>query len=234
MHSGVWQDVVRSLIDQYRVTIMDLPGHGLSRPPSVGHTLADLARVVAANAPAEAVWIGWSLGGLISQRLAIDAPERVVKLVLVGSSPCFVRRPAWPCAVEFSVLHQFSEGLERDYRATLKRFLALTVQDSENATIQLRRLREIFSRHSEPDITALRSGLSILENEDLRGALGGVSCPALLVIGQEDNFVPVSAAMATRDLLPDARLQVFERAGHAPFLSHLNEFVECLRDFLDE
>ena len=234
MHSGVWEDVVESLMDNYRITLLDLPGHGYSRLPTAGHSLQELSQAVAAVTPPQATWVGWSLGGLIAQHLAIDAPERVAKLVLVSSSPCFVRRPDWPHAMEYRTLHEFAENLSRDYRATLKRFLALEVHGSEHEMIQLRLLRGLVFQHGNPDTHTLQDGLAILENTDLRSQLGRIRCPTLLLFGRRDNLVPVSAGVAIQQELPNARLHVFERAAHAPFFSHLDEFIECLRAFLDE
>ena len=188
----------------------------------------------AAVAPARAIWVGWSLGGLVAQRLAIDSPERVAKLVLVASSPCFVRHWDWRHAMRFQVLHLFAETLGRNYQTTLKRFLALEVHGSENAVEQLRLLRQMIFQHGEPDAKVLRDGLAILVNEDLRGELGHILCPVLLMMGRRDSLVPVSAGAAIQGMLTDARLHVFERAGHAPFFSHFSEFINCLRAFLDE
>lgn len=234
MHAGVWEDVVEPLADHYRVTVMDLPGYGYSRGQQTGHTLRDLSQAVAAAAPLRAIWVGWSLGGLITQRLAIDAPERMARLVLVASSPCFVQRSDWPHGMEPEVLRQFSDNLASDYRAALNRFLALEVHDSENAPQQLRLLREIVFQHGEPDAGALADGLAILETEDLRSELNKITCPTLLLMGRRDVLVPSSAGAAMTKLMPHARLHVFERAGHALFLSHLNEFVSQLRAFLNE
>ena len=234
MHSGVWEDVVEALADDYRVTLMDLPGHGYSRLPEAGHALADLVAAVADIAPPTAAWVGWSLGGLVVQRLAIDAPERIERIALICSSPCFVRRSGWPHAMHYPVLHQFAEGLRSDYRGTLKRFLALEVNGAECAREQLRALKEIVFQHGDPDPAALADCLAILETTDLRGELSAITCPALLLMGGRDMLVPVSAGAAMRELLPQARLHVFTRAGHAPFFSHLNEFTEHLRAFMDE
>jgi pimeloyl-[acyl-carrier protein] methyl ester esterase len=92
MHSGIWEGVAESLCDHYRVTVMDLPGHGFSRLLKTGHELDDLCAAVAAAVPAPAAWVGWSLGGLVAQRMAITGPERVSRLVLANSTPCFARR----------------------------------------------------------------------------------------------------------------------------------------------
>ena len=233
MHSGVWEDVIEALADDYRVTFMDLPGHGYSRSSGNGHSLDTLSQTVAAVAPEKAIWIGWSLGGLVAQRLAVDAPRRVARLVLVCSSPCFVRRSDWPHGIEFAVLEQFAQGLGSDYRSTLKRFLALEVHGSEGAREQLRLLQEIVFQHGVPDPDALADGLKILETTDLRPELGGIRCPALLLTGRRDTLVPASAGAAVQALLPDARLHVFRKSGHAPFFSHPSEFLGQLRAFLN-
>jgi pimeloyl-[acyl-carrier protein] methyl ester esterase len=235
MHSGIWEDTVEALCDYYRVTILDLPGHGYSRDVTVGSTLRELTQAVAAAVPkTPAIWLGWSLGGLIAQRLAIDCPERMNKLILVGSSPCFVRRSDWPHAMELTVLHQFAASLNRDYRATMKRFLALEVHGSDHATEQLRVLRELVFQHGEPNCNVLRDGLQVLQDTDLRAELHHIRCSTLVLLGRRDNLVPPNAGVATCALLPNARSHTFEHAAHAPFFSHSQEFIEQLRWFLND
>ncbi|MDS4039798.1 MAG: pimeloyl-ACP methyl ester esterase BioH [Candidatus Competibacter sp.] len=232
MHSGVWEDVVEALLAQHRVTVVDLPGHGYSRLPEAGHTLTDLAVAVAAVAPAQATWVGWSLGGLVAQRVALDSPERVGRLVLVNSTPCFAQRPDWSHGIALPVLRCFADELHRNYRAVLKRFIALEVHGSERASAQLHLLKAMLFQHGEPDVSALEDGLMILETADLRADLPRIVCPTLLLMGQRDQLVPAAVGETMRNLLPDAHLHVFPRAGHAPFLSHLPEFMAVLEEFL--
>lgn len=233
MHSGVWEDVAEALFDHHRVTVVDLPGYGFSRALDIRHDLDTLCQTVAAAVPTPAAWVGWSLGGLVAQRLAITAPERVSRLILTNSSPCFVRRPGWPHAIAPPVLHQFAQQLRQDHRAVLKRFIALEVYGSERAAEQLRRLKAMLFQHGEPALSALEGGLALLENTDLRAAWSRIACPILLMLSQRDQLVPASAGAALVERLPNIRLKVFERAGHAPFFSHLDEFVTELRAFLD-
>ena len=233
MHSGVWEDVVENLLDQYRVTLIDLPGHGYSRAVGAGHTLSELAAAVLAVAPPRAAWVGWSLGGLVAQQATLTFPERVSRLALVNSTPCFVQRTDWPHGVAPPVLRRFAEELRQDYRAVLKRFIALEVHGSEHASAQLRQLKTILFQHGEPEVAALADGLAILESTDLRAELPRIACPTLLLMGQRDQLTPAAAGVELWNLLPDARLHIFPHAGHAPFFSHLPEFLAQLRAFLD-
>jgi len=232
MHAGVWENVAEALIDDYRVTLIDLPGHGYSRGFGSGGTLPALAETVAAAVPVPAVWVGWSLGGLIAQQVALTLPERVSRLVLVNSTPCFTQRPDWPHAVALPVLRQFAAELRDHHRAVLKRFIALEVHGSDHASEQYRQLKALLFQHGEPDAAALREGLAILENTDLRAELPRIQVPTLLLLGQRDQLTPAAAGEAMLKLLPNARLRIFERAGHAPFFSHLPDFIAELRGFL--
>lgn len=232
MHGGVWDDTVEAFIDDWRVTVIDLPGHGRSggRPG----TLAGLAAAVAAVAPARAAWLGWSMGGLVAQRIALDAPARVDRLLLTGSNACFVQRPDWPCAMTTAALAKFASGLAEDPKATLERFIALETLNLPNARAHLRVLREIVFRHGLPATAALEDGLAILAAADLRAEWPRLGCPVRLLLGQRDALVPVAAGEALAGLAPDVRVQVFRHATHAPFLSHPDEFHAALATALHD
>lgn len=235
MHSGIWKDVIEGLRDHYRVTVLDLPGHGYSRGWSENrHSLHNWAEAVIAVTPAPAIWVGWSLGGLIAQQVASMAPERISRLALVNSTPCFVQQLDWPHGIALPVLRHFAEELCQDYRAVLKRFIALEVHGSQHASTQLRQLKALLFQHGEPEVTALEDGLAILEASDLRAELAKITCPTLLLMGQRDQLVPVAAGEAMLKALPDARMRVFAQAGHAPFFSHPSEFTAELRAFFNE
>lgn len=233
MHSGVWEDVAEELFDHYRVTVVDLPGYGFSRSLEIHYDLATLCEAVATAVPRPATWVGWSLGGLVAQKVAIAMPDRISRLVLTNSSPCFVQRPDWPHAIAPSVLHQFADELQRDHHAVLRRFIALEVYGSERAADQLRRLKAMLFQHGEPALSALEGGLAILESTDLRSEWSRIACPTLLMLSQRDQLVPIAAGAALAADKPNVQLKVFDRAGHAPFFSHLQEFVAELRAFLD-
>lgn len=232
LHGGVWERSARELAGRYRVIRPDLPGFGRSAPHEGVWSAPSLAGRLAAALPRGAVWIGWSLGGLLALAAAPSASP--ARLVLVGSTPRFVQGEGWPHALAASVLEGFAEELERDYRATLLRFLALQARGSERAREELRGLREILFAHGEPAPAALRGGLSILRESDLRPALSKIEVPVLVLHGERDMLVPVAAAAAMAEQLPGGRLALIPGAGHAPFLSHPDLFHGAIRSFLDE
>ncbi|UCE90135.1 MAG: pimeloyl-ACP methyl ester esterase BioH [Pseudomonadota bacterium] len=235
-HGGVWHDVADAFAVHRRVHVVDLPGHGYSRPLPAPVTLDAVTDAVDAalrmRGINSGVVIGWSLGGLVAMKLALRTPELVKRLVTVATSPCFVQSADWPWGMAPETLQQFHEQLKSDYQGTLLRFLALQARGADDARRDIRHLREmLFVRH-RPDPGALEAGLQILADTDLRESLNALRIPVLIVGGQHDALVPAAALHAFSDLFPDARVALIERAAHAPFVSHPRQFLEYLESFL--
>ena len=231
LHAGVWDGFVPLLEPYFRVLRVDLPGHGGSGRSDAA-TLDEITDAVLAAAPANAAWLGWSLGGLVALRAALQAPARVRALLLLASTPCFVRRPDWQCAMLPGLIDTFAVELQQDYLRTLNRFLALQVRGSDNSGAVLRLLRTQLLAKGVPAPAALRAGLDILRNTDLREAVGALACPALVVAGERDTLVPVGAARATAALLPNAGVEVVAGAGHAPFIARPQVVADLIHAFL--
>ncbi|MDP2693586.1 MAG: alpha/beta fold hydrolase, partial [Gallionella sp.] len=128
---------------------------------------------------------------------------------------------------------EFAAALQQDYAPTLRRFLALQVRGSERERELLAALRSALMSRGEPDLGALQAGLDLLHDCDLRSVLPGIHQPTLVIGGERDTLTPPQAAQYLAAQLPDARLAVIEGAAHAPFLSHPDEFVEILADFME-
>jgi pimeloyl-[acyl-carrier protein] methyl ester esterase len=233
MHGGIWGDVVEQLAQHCQVICMDLPGHGASAPMEE-FTLDRLVQGLSAQFDAPLAVCGWSLGGQVALRWAALHPQQVSRLVLVASTPCFVQREDWPYAMAAETLQQFAAALLENHAQTLKRFLALQVRGSENERELLASLRtRLFSR-GEPDMAALRGGLEILRDTDLRALLPQLRQPALVIAGERDMLAPLAASRYLAQELHNASLVSVAGAAHAPFLSHPEMVVEQMVGFLHE
>ena len=107
------------------------------------------------------------------------------------------------------------------------------MKGSDQARAVLRELRDDLGRRPEPDPDALDQGLGILRGTDLRDRLGELACPVLWLLGERDTLTPAGVAGELRQLIPKARVEVLAGAAHAPFLSHADEAVALLHEFLD-
>ncbi|MBU6470278.1 MAG: pimeloyl-ACP methyl ester esterase BioH [Gammaproteobacteria bacterium] len=232
LHGGVWDSLVPELARSWRVTRADLPGHGRSRAVPMPASLPELASLIVHAAPQTAVWLGWSLGGLVALQAALDFPERVRALILTGSTPRFVTAPDWDCAMPPQQLAEFRSELARDYRGAVQRFLALQVHGDARARAGLRQLRASLSACAEPDVQSLAAGLEILRTGDLRADVSHVTQPTLVLTGVYDRLVPSAAGAWLADAITGARLCAFPEAAHTPFLSYPRKFLVALQDFL--
>lgn len=238
MHSGVWQPLVKKLSRHFCLYLVDLPGMGMSRPVDPGHLHA-VAGKIAELLPLNMDICGWSLGGLVAMRIALSYPDRVRRLVLVGATPCFVNFPGngnralWQHGIDADVFHDFAAQVGHDYQATLIKFLTLQCMGTSDARGTVKQLRVSFSSRPVPTQGSLQKALRILLDTDLRQEVLYLGKPALLVHGDRDTLAPVQAAHWMAQHLPFGRLRVVAGASHAPFLSHPEQFVEALVQFLE-
>lgn len=238
MHGGVFDSLVKKLELKYRVHIIDLPGFGFSHDDSGNYNLDGLTDIVISNLREhelkDIILIGWSLGGLIAQNICIRANDLVSKLVLIASNAKFTYADDWKNGVDESVLSIFHISMQDDFKKTVLRFLSLQVIGDELAMIQLKLLRqEIFTR-GEPNPVALKSGLIILQESDLRNKLSSISQPCLLVAGTQDQIVSVESVKDTAVLISNAQCEIIEKSAHGLFLSHEPQFITIVNEFLDD
>jgi pimeloyl-[acyl-carrier protein] methyl ester esterase len=232
LHSGVWQFVVAKLAEAFRVTIIDLPGFGRSDAIS-DYSLENIVNLLQDVAPAKAIWLGWSLGGLIATKLALLFPERVSKLICVASSPRFLKTERWP-GMEASVLQKFNKQLAVDYDATLMRFLLLQFYGMAVNKELIKWLSLNLSLHGKPSLQTLNASLNILVKEDLRAEITHLNCPMRYILGKRDALVPAELGKILPTGGPLISAAIIPQAGHALFLSHENEFLTEVKRFSSE
>lgn len=231
LHSGIWSTLLPKLVQHYRVSCIDLPGHGHSPAPADAFDLEAAATAIAAHAPPGAAWLGWSLGGQLALAAAL-AGHDISRLVLVATTPRFVTAADWPCGVAPATLTGFAASLAADHRKTVRDFLSLQVRGDRHAASLLRKLRAALKERGDPAPGALRGGLEILAATDLRERLGALPQPTLVIAGERDRLTPAMAGQRLAASLPDGRCLVLPGAAHAPFLAQPAAFLAAVTGFL--
>ncbi|MDH3639425.1 MAG: pimeloyl-ACP methyl ester esterase BioH [Gammaproteobacteria bacterium] len=224
----VWNTVANRLRHRFRVSALDLPGYG---DPSVARdadNLTAMAMNLLTAVPRQAVWLGWSLGGMVALRMAKLAPGRVTGLVLVGTTPRFVASPDWEHGVEAHQLTKFAADLAADYERTLGRFLLLQAGRVAHARRVARDLGRHIARCGAPTGEVLDASLHALVSADLRSELPAIRAPVRIIHGQFDRLVSPGAARYLARRLPAAELTVLPDAGHAAFISDPDAFAALI------
>lgn len=231
LHSIVWDPIMPALLERFRVTVVDLPGMGQSPLPNGDYDLDFVVGQVRRVLPQRCHLMGWSLGGLVALKLALEEPERIDSLVTVATTPRFTATDDWPAAMRPEILAKFAEMMEEDYEGTLVRFLALNCKDSPTMREDIALLKDILYFCGLPAQRALRGGLEILRDSDLRNELVRLDVPALMMFGENDNLVPAAVMAQVEKLNPGIRLALLKGLAHVPFLSAPRLFLDAFFDF---
>jgi len=229
MNKVIWQPLLQQLADQFEISLLSLPGHGNTDPAA--SQIQGWADYCLQQAPAQAIWCGWSLGGQIALQAALLQPQRIKGLFMLASTPCFVQKSDWRCAMSEQAFADFRAALMRDTEATLVRFLALQVRGSAAATKVLKQLQHDLKDQPLPTDQALNAGLQLLHSVDLRSQLSQLDCPLQWLLAERDSLIPACLEEALPALLGGVKISRIARAGHAPFLSHPQLVAQALRTF---
>lgn len=226
LHSGIWQTLKPLLATQFRLTLVDLPGCGLSPALETDYTFQTITEKIFEVVPSNATWLGWSLGGLLTLWTAIHQPHYINKAIIVASTPKFMADPQWS-GISFGMLQNFAADLKADYQTTLTKFISLQFFNSPHSKELKIMLKAILSR-GHPALKSLSGCLKLLSHADLRPDLATISCPTHYIFGRSDILVPMTTAEQIIHWHPSATVAVIRHAGHAPFLSHPEEFVDLI------
>jgi pimeloyl-[acyl-carrier protein] methyl ester esterase len=233
LHGGLFAPLMAQLHDQFTVYAVDLPGHGHS-PMLADFTLPNLVEAVqraTAHIDAPLTVLGWSFGGMVAQAWALHDPARIARLVLCCTKPKFLKTEDWSHGTSMSVLQSMVDGFSNAPRETMERFLALNIVGSENARTVLAQMTRLA--HSRPSVNAaaMRDGLNVLTQFDIRARLQELSQPTLVITGGLDRLTHPSIGGYYQSALHAGQLLQLDRAAHAPHLSHTQDVAQALQRF---
>jgi len=202
----------RKLEDKFRITILDLPGHGASSEPSGAITIYDYCEILREFFEkldiVNPVLIGHSFGG----RIAIIYSSRysVEKLVLLGA-PCIRKEEK----ISFKV-------------KLLKSLKKVPVLKGLEGFAK----KHIGSRDYRNASPVMRQILVNTVNEDLSDCARKIICPTLLIWGSNDTEAPLEDAKELENIISDSGLIVYENGSHYTYLEFLIPVCKVIKTFI--
>ncbi|MDW7745070.1 alpha/beta fold hydrolase [Halomonas sp.] len=213
----LWQPLAEHWPSGMTITTPDWPGYGARRPLSDPGSLAELADAMADDLAPDAIWVGWSLGGLLAAALLDQLPAPRA-LVLLGTGERFCHEAGIPKAE----LAAFRQAFARAPKATHRHFLRWQLTGEPDPRAAHRQLRDLLGDDGDADRATLAAGLDQLAGLDNTGRLARAPCPVWRVAGERDPL------LAPR-LRKSADHRLIE-AGHCPMLSQPAALSACLAD----
>ncbi|GLW11273.1 alpha/beta hydrolase [Microtetraspora sp. NBRC 13810] len=224
--------VAPGLAERYRTITVDWPWHGESESPRApqkpGVTLfAEVLQDVVTNLGLPpAFFIGNSVGGFSAARLAITHPDRVRGLVMVNAGGFVSWNPLTRSSARLlgvpSVTRLLMPRLVNSY---------MRARTPEDAAIVRRVVARAKTREGARTAAAIWREFPT-PGHDLRGRVGELRAPTLLVWGALDPVLPLRAGRVTHETIPGSRLEVFQ-AGHVVFSSEPDAFLAVVRSFFE-
>lgn len=209
---------------------LNLPGHAAAA--AANDSQEAWVAALAEQLPPACTLVGWSLGAQLALALAVAAPAKVARLVLIAATPRFTASDDGFPGLPAATLNAFRADFANDPAAIQRRFVALQSLGDAARRAVANGLGEALAPIDGPTQRhALAAGLALLADIDLRSLATRIEQPVLLLHGSEDKLMPVAAAEWLATHLPHARLEVFPNCGHAPFLSRPTECAALIESF---
>jgi len=227
----MWRPVASALTGWRRI-LPDLRGLGLSEGPQDGHTMAeyadDLAALMDVLRVPKAVVCGLSMGGYVAFELLRRHPERVRALVLANT------RAAPDDADGRAKRDATIARIRRDGPGFLADEMLPKLVGSDTARTMPDVVRQVRAMVSGQPAAGLVGALTAMRDRpDSRPMLGGITLPALVVHGSDDQLIPLAEARAMADAIPDAHFAVIPAAGHLAPLEQAVNTGRVIREFLE-
>jgi pimeloyl-ACP methyl ester carboxylesterase len=248
-----WHHQWTGLSGWFRCVLFDLRSHGLSEPAASGDlSLSAMGRDFAAVIDAtverrRAVVVGHSLGGMAVLAAAGTRPDlfggKVRGVVLIGTAASDLLRGVMgsvtgllrprlgslsEAAGRVNRLRQYVVAGRGDVGALIARAMQFGPQASPHV------VNHVVGLAARAPSQVWTDGLVELMDVDLRHALGRVTVPTLVAVGDHDRVTPPAAAMVLVGDLPDARLELVEGAGHLPMLERPDAMNDMLARFASQ
>jgi 3-oxoadipate enol-lactonase len=218
---AMWDPQIPALADHFRVLRYDHPGHGrspLSEDRTVEALAAQLLGLLDGLGFVQVSFCGLSLGGAVGMRVALDAPDRIDRLVLCSTSARFATPEFWDrraAAVRSGEVDAVAdEVLDRWFTPGF---------------VDVRRYRDMLV--STPAEGYARC-CEAVRDWDVRGALGAVQAPTLAIAGADDPSTPPGELKAIVTEIPGSRLSVLD-GRHLVNVEQADPFNEALLAHLE-
>ncbi len=225
----VWEPQIAALGGRCRLVRFDTLGHGETDAPEGPYTLEGLARDALALLDAleigRAAFVGLSLGGMIAQELALQAPQRLACLVLCSTTSRIPPEagPLWDQRIRTAA----AEGMEPLVAPTIVRWFTRPFRERRPDVVE-----QIGAMIRATPPAGYIGCCRAIMHLDLTERIGALRLPTLIVVGEEDQGTPVSASQAIHERIAGSRLEVIPSASHLCNIEQAAEFNRLLLDFL--
>ncbi|HEY6186935.1 MAG TPA: alpha/beta hydrolase [Pyrinomonadaceae bacterium] len=234
---NMWRFVTPAFEDDYKLVLFDYVGSGKSdlqaysaeRYGALQGYAQDVLDICAALDLSDVIFVGHSVSGVVGMLASIREPERFARLILVAPSPCYINDPPdYVGGFDRADIEGLFDLMEKNYIGWAN-FLAPVVMKNEERPELTRELEESFCS-TDPQIARRFAEATFFS--DNRGDLPKVNVPSFIMQCSEDAIAPLEVGDYLRRNLAGSQLRVMEATGHCPQMSHPEETIRLIKEYL--
>ncbi|QEL22251.1 alpha/beta fold hydrolase [Bosea sp. F3-2] len=226
-----WEGVVERLSDRFRILTFDLRGHGRSSKVRGRYEIDDFIGDVLALADHAGFetfnLAGFSLGGLIAQRLALTHQDRIRRLVLLATVAGRTEEERERVAARLAALQAGDRGSH--YDASLSRWLTEGFQ-ARNPEL----IAKLRQRNAENDPECYAAAYRVLAQTDFGGLLDQIRVPVLIATGEHDAGSNPRMALYMHERISASKLHILSGLRHSILTEAPEQVAGLMRDFLGD
>jgi pimeloyl-ACP methyl ester carboxylesterase len=211
---------------KYHIYVLDQRGHGDSDRPASGYTFPDFAADVLAFMDAkglkEAIIVGHSMGSFVAQYVAARAPERVTRLVLVGSAT----------TVRNNVVSELQRNVNGLHDPVPTKFVREFQVGILSQPVPDQFIERVISESLKLPASVWQAVMAGMMASGAGAKLSNIKAPTLIIWGDQETVFPRSEQDALVSAIPSAVLKVYPKTGHSPNWERPEEFAADLEDFI--
>ena len=233
---NMWRFITPAFEDDYRIVQFDYVGSGKSdlkaysgeRYGKLDGYVQDVLDVCNALELTDIIFVGHSVSSVVGILASIREPGRFKQLILIGPSPCYINDPPYVGGFERSDIDGLLDVMEKNYIGWAN-FLAPVVMKNAERPELARELEESFCS-TDPQIARRFAQATFLS--DNRGDITKVTIPSLIMQCSDDAIAPLEVGDYLERYLPQSTLRVLKATGHCPHMSHPEETINVIKEFL--
>ncbi|MGI0128949.1 MAG: alpha/beta fold hydrolase, partial [Thermoplasmata archaeon] len=226
----VWDPLLPRLTEQFRVLAPELRGHGGTplpegSQPTFAEHLADLELLLASAGIERVHLVGLSAGALLSLRYTLDHPERVASLVSIAGAVNIDNHTR-------AILDRWVETYQKEGFEAYALRLAKDLYYPDWVEAHLDVVDRLRAEAAEAEYGSLLRWRKEIREFDLRGRVGKVRVPTLIIHAMDDQVVDVAHARLLRQSIPGAEFKLFAQTGHMVPTERPAETGAAIRDWV--
>jgi len=232
----MWRFITPAFEEQYKLVLFDYVGSGKSdlgaydaeRYQTLDGYAQDVLEICEALDLRDVIFVGHSVSSIVGVLAAKREPKRFSRLIMIGPSPRYINDGDYVGGFERQDIEGLLDLMDRNYIGWAN-FLAPVIMKNDDRPELSQELQESFCS-TDPKIARRFAEATFFS--DNRADLPDVPVPSLILQCAEDAIAPAEVGRYIYRVTPDSTLRMMKATGHCPHISHPEETIEAMREYL--